>query len=281
MNIGTFSSTPISAVFADVKPAELATVGRTSSGAEALSNRPVPELDDSANPSFVKNNPNRLPGADQSSLSAQSDAAFNEEQSAKDKQQKAQEQQTLEQEQREIAQLSARDREVRAHEQAHAAVGGQYAGAPQYQFERGPDGVNYAVGGEVSIDVSRAGTPQETIQKMQVVKRAALAPAEPSAQDRRVASQAARLEAEARKALVVESHENSESGSSQNEDSVSEQKDSTNNSSSLGDESSLQRDARFSAVGALSPSAISSQLNRSIEAAQLSSRRGSLLDQLA
>lgn len=110
--------------------------------------------------------------------------------------------QSLLREQREISQLSARDREVRAHEQAHAAVGGQYAGAPSYQFERGPDGINYAVAGEVSISTGKESTPQETIQKAQVVRRAALAPAEPSPQDRRVASIATRMESEARAELA-------------------------------------------------------------------------------
>ena len=111
------------------------------------------------------------------------------------------EKQKLLEEQREIYQLSARDREVRAHEQAHSAIGGQYAGAPRYDYQRGPDGVNYAVGGEVKIDVSPGASPQETITKMQVVRRAALAPAEPSPQDRRVAAQASRTESEARAEL--------------------------------------------------------------------------------
>ncbi len=106
-----------------------------------------------------------------------------------------------------INELAARDREVRAHEQAHAAVGGQYAGAPKYQFERGPDGVSYAVAGEVSIDVGRAGTHQATIDKAQTVRRAALAPAEPSPQDRRVAAQATQLEAEARRDMRIEQME--------------------------------------------------------------------------
>ena len=107
------------------------------------------------------------------------------------------EKQVLEQEQEEISQLAARDREVRAHEQAHAAVGGQYAGSPTYSFQRGPDGVRYAVGGEVSIDTSKAATPEETIRKAQVVRRAALAPADPSPQDRRVAAEASQIQAEA------------------------------------------------------------------------------------
>jgi len=104
----------------------------------------------------------------------------------------------------EVQQLSARDREVRAHERAHAAVGGQYASAPTYQYQRGPDGINYAVAGEVSISAGAiAGDPEATIDKAQVVRRAALAPAEPSAQDRQVASQATKMEMDARAELAL------------------------------------------------------------------------------
>ena len=71
-----------------------------------------------------------------------------------------------------LAELKARDREVRAHEQAHATVGGRYAGAPIYSYERGPDGVMYAVGGKVNIDAAPvANDPQATIEKMQIVER--------------------------------------------------------------------------------------------------------------
>jgi len=107
-----------------------------------------------------------------------------------------------------IQQLAARDREVRNHERAHAAVGGQYASAPRYEYERGPDGVNYAVGGEVSISTGGvSGDPQQTIEKAQVVRRAALAPAEPSAQDRKVAAEATQLEAQARVELAAMARE--------------------------------------------------------------------------
>lgn len=102
-----------------------------------------------------------------------------------------------------IAELAQRDREVRAHEQAHAAVGGQYAGAPTYSFQRGPDGQRYAVSGEVSIDVAPIpNDPEATLRKMEIVQRAALAPAEPSAQDRRVAALAQAQAAEARVELA-------------------------------------------------------------------------------
>lgn len=108
------------------------------------------------------------------------------------------------QQQQQITELASRDREVRNHEQAHAAVGGSYAGAPTYSFKRGPDGQTYAVSGEVSIDVSPIpNDPAATLRKMELVQQAALAPAEPSAQDLRVAAQAQVLAAQARSELAA------------------------------------------------------------------------------
>ena len=104
-----------------------------------------------------------------------------------------------EEEKKEVEKLKERDREVKDHEQAHLSSLGQYrGGAASYDFQTGPDGQRYAVGGEVGADLSEEDTPETTITKMQVVKRAAMAPAEPSAQDHQVASQASRIEAEAR-----------------------------------------------------------------------------------
>ena len=110
-------------------------------------------------------------------------------------------------EQREIEQLKLRDQEVRAHEQAHAAVGGQYAGSPTYDYQTGPDGRRYAVGGEVSIDIGDESSPEQTLRKMQQVKAAALAPAEPSPQDLRVASEATQKAFEARSEITEERSE--------------------------------------------------------------------------
>ncbi|MEC4671645.1 MAG: putative metalloprotease CJM1_0395 family protein, partial [Nitrospirota bacterium] len=105
-----------------------------------------------------------------------------------------------------LAKLKARDREVRAHESAHAAAAGSVVtGGPQFTYQRGSDGRLYAVGGEVSIDTSSvSGDPQATIQKAQTIRAAALAPANPSAQDRAVATQANRMEAQARQELQQE-----------------------------------------------------------------------------
>lgn len=105
-------------------------------------------------------------------------------------------------EEREVERLKQRDAEVRRHEQAHVAAGGPYAGSPTYEFQRGPDGKQYAIGGEVQIDVAPVpDNPQATITKMEVVKRAALAPAEPSGQDRKVAQEADQKKSEAQQEL--------------------------------------------------------------------------------
>ncbi len=102
-------------------------------------------------------------------------------------------------EKQQVNDLKRRDAEVKAHEQAHmAAGGGVVQGGASYEYQRGPDGRTYAVGGEVQIDMSAENTPEATVAKMQQVQRAALAPAQPSGTDRAVAARAAQVEARAR-----------------------------------------------------------------------------------
>jgi hypothetical protein len=105
---------------------------------------------------------------------------------------------------RSVEKLKEADRKVRAHEAAHLAAGGGLAmGGASFSYATGPDGRRYAVAGEVRIDTGEVpGKPEATIRKMQQVERAALAPADPSSQDRRVAAQAAATEAEARQRLM-------------------------------------------------------------------------------
>lgn len=101
-------------------------------------------------------------------------------------------------EQRLIDELKKTDRAVRAHEQAHlAAAGGLAVSGATFGYQRGPDGQRYAVSGEVSIDMSPGSTPQETIAKADKIRAAALAPADPSGQDRAVASQAMQMKVQA------------------------------------------------------------------------------------
>lgn len=102
-----------------------------------------------------------------------------------------------------IQKLASRDREVRAHEAAHLAAAGRFArGGANFSYQRGPNGVNYAIGGEVSLDTSAPSDPQAALTKAEIIRRAALAPAKPSAQDRAVAGQAAQMAVQARAAIA-------------------------------------------------------------------------------
>ncbi len=100
----------------------------------------------------------------------------------------------------ELTRLRQRDREVRAHEMAHLAAAGPYAvGGPTYEYRKGPDGQRYAVGGHVNIDTSPVpGDPEATLRKAETIRRAALAPGDPSPQDRSVAAAAAAMAMKAR-----------------------------------------------------------------------------------
>lgn len=102
-----------------------------------------------------------------------------------------------------VEKLEARDREVRTHEAAHLVAAGPYAqGGAHFDYQTGPDGKRYAVGGHVNIDIAAvAGDPQATIDKSEQVRRAALAPADPSAKDRQVASRASAAIAKAQAEL--------------------------------------------------------------------------------
>lgn len=122
----------------------------------------------------------------------------------KRRQQSGQQERQEQRQQRQIAVLSERDLEVRKHEQAHQTAGGEHAGSPTYDYAQGPDGKRYATGGEVAIDIGVIqGDPAATIAKMQQVRAAALAPAEPSSQDLSVARSASVKETQARKALMA------------------------------------------------------------------------------
>lgn len=112
-----------------------------------------------------------------------------------------------------LSRLKSRDREVRAHEAAHQSVGGQYAGSMSFTYQRGPDGAQYAIGGEVPVDVSPVeGNPQATLEKMRIVRAAALAPAQPSGQDRAVAAQAMQTMLEAQSELATQGSGKAEPG---------------------------------------------------------------------
>ncbi len=98
-----------------------------------------------------------------------------------------------------IRELKQRDSEVRAHEAAHLAAAGSIAnGGASFSYQQGPDGVRYAIGGEVSIDTSAiSGDPAATLRKADTIRRAALAPAQPSGADLQAAASATVMAAQA------------------------------------------------------------------------------------
>lgn len=137
----------------------------------------------------------------------------------------------------EIRQLQSRDQEVRAHEAAHAAAGGAFAGSPTYTTKRGPDGKTYVTGGEVNIDMSPVkGNPEATLKKAEQVRAAALAPVQPSSQDMRVAQKAQTMAAKARADIAEGVAEKLTGVATNGQDSTEEE--------SASDKGSVQTDAR-------------------------------------
>ncbi len=113
------------------------------------------------------------------------------------------------QEKQEVAKLKATDAEVKVHENAHkAAAGGLRTSAPNYEYETGPDGKKYAVAGDVNISYPNSSDPEENLKNAQQLKAAALAPAEPSSQDRKVAMKAEREIAKARQEIQEKRQKN-------------------------------------------------------------------------
>lgn len=107
-----------------------------------------------------------------------------------------------------LLQLRQRDQEVRVHEAAHlATAGGLAVGGMQFEYQVGPDGKQYAVGGEVGIEISPGKTPEETLQKARQIQQAALAPADPSPQDYAVAQQAMQMQIQAQQSLANQKDE--------------------------------------------------------------------------
>ncbi len=103
-----------------------------------------------------------------------------------------------------VQKLKTTDQQVRAHEQAHLnAASGIASSGANFTFALGPDGKRYAIAGEVQIDTSSIpGDPEATIRKAEQIRKAALAPANPSAQDQRVAANTVSMSNQARVELL-------------------------------------------------------------------------------
>lgn len=121
-------------------------------------------------------------------------------------------------EQQELTQLKTTDAEVKRHENAHKAMAaGLQTSGPNYEYEVGPDGKKYAVAGDVNISYQKSSDPEVNLKNAQKLKAAALAPADPSAQDRSVARKA---DAEIAKAQqeILEEQQNKDNESNNSQD---------------------------------------------------------------
>ncbi|MDY6056911.1 MAG: putative metalloprotease CJM1_0395 family protein [Campylobacter lanienae] len=107
-----------------------------------------------------------------------------------------------------VIELQRRDLEVRTHEAAHMSAGAGLTTGASYSYQRGPDNKMYAIGGEVGIDTSPGKTPEETLKKAAQIKRAALAPAQPSSADLQVAATATNMELDAK--MEIQKNQNQE-----------------------------------------------------------------------
>jgi len=168
-------------------------------------NRPAVWQTDYAQPPSVAFSPTR-PDRD-----AQQDPALKSEASASTGDKKTGE--LSEADQKIVSDLKQRDTEVRAHEAAHlAAAGGIATGGASFDYQQGPDGIRYAIGGEVNIDTSAvAGDPAATLRKADTIRRAALSPAQPSGPDMQVAASAAAMAAKAQ-AELLQQNQNTQNG---------------------------------------------------------------------
>lgn len=114
--------------------------------------------------------------------------------------------QLTQQERSELTELKSIDAKVRAHEAAHQS-GSAASGGASFTYKKGPDGVMYAVAGEVPVRIESGSTPQESITNLQGVISTALAPADPSPQDISVASKARVMLMKAQQELAQEIQE--------------------------------------------------------------------------
>ena len=118
-----------------------------------------------------------------------------------------------EEDQRKVDELENIDRKVKVHEHTHLAAAGGYArGGAQFQYVSGPDGDRYAVAGHVNMDTGREDSPEATLRTAQTVRKAALAPADPSSADRQIAANMAQMAEEARSQIAEEARSQIASG---------------------------------------------------------------------
>ncbi|MBX0925720.1 hypothetical protein I9V95_03465 [Campylobacter jejuni] len=193
----------------------------------------------SSKPSFDKTNQSDSTQKDEKNLSENKD----------DKEKNGEQTQMVngvELSQKEVAQvreLQSIDRNVKAHEAAHQAAGGGLAGAASFTYTRGPDNQMYATAGEVPISMQKGNTPEETIANARQIAAAAMAPADPSPQDYKVAANATKMEFEARaEAMKLKAEEKEEENKEKDDKNSENSLEKTDKNSKNNDKNSKNND---------------------------------------
>jgi len=114
-------------------------------------------------------------------------------------------------EQKAVEELKRRDKEVRMHEAAHSSNPDLVKiGAAQFDYTIGPDGKAYATGGRVTLATGNPRTPEEALSKAEALKKAAMAPGEPSSKDFQALNSAVAMEFEARNQIYSDKNKKDE-----------------------------------------------------------------------
>jgi len=87
-----------------------------------------------------------------------------------------------------LAKFKNHDSEIKTHEQAHASIG--HTTSPiSYNYQEGPDGKMYVVGGSVRMDTSIPDDPKSAAFKLDMLSKAASGPTHLSGADGAIATQ--------------------------------------------------------------------------------------------
>lgn len=191
--MNTINSGPISQSFQIAAP--YAPLGKPAAGLESAENKDqtLPPVEETNSSEKNRNQPDQK--IDAVSADGRGGQSKGREQAT----------QLTDEEKQQVRELATTDRQVRAHEAAHQSVGGSLAGAASFRFVTGPDGQRYAVGGEVPITLAAVpDNPEATIRNAEQVRAAALAPAQPSGQDRQVAAEATQVIVQAQLQIALQ-----------------------------------------------------------------------------
>ena len=85
--------------------------------------------------------------------------------------------------------LKQSDSEIRKHEQAHASLGNTTSPI-SYNYQAGPDGKLYAVGGSVRLETSIPDDPKQASYKLDRIAKASSGVVDPSGADAQITIQA-------------------------------------------------------------------------------------------